>query len=198
MMFSRTGQIGVAVGFLIAAASIVAVPAVAAESPAIVAIKAEYKACRAARAGAATVAYAIYPGDDYTKDPRWVRKKPAKATAMETLTAFRRQGRIRIADLERATPSGDWIQSFEYCYRADGTLAFALVVLRTHQGNVRVVDRFYFARDGRQLLRRRAIYDLKTKKRISEKKARGFNDVKPVLPKTTKALIKYASPALGR
>jgi hypothetical protein len=160
-------------------------------------IPAVYKECRAAGNGPSRSAYAVYTDGDFTKAPRWMRRKPAKATVVETLTVHRAAGKLRLATLGRASPSGDWSQRFEYCYRADGSLAFVLGVLRTFQGRVRVVDRFYYDRSGKRLRKDRRIFDLGSGKRLAPG-ARSFNDVKPVILKTTRAVVRYARPALGR
>ena len=115
---------------------------------------------------------------------------------VEELVLFRRGERIRAARLMRTSPSGDWVQYFDYCYRADGTLAFVIADLRTFLGDVRVVDRLYYGPDGRRLRKTRRIFDLKTKKQITGKS--NFQEMDTLTPKTTRALMRHASPAFGK
>jgi len=172
-------------------------PVAAHEKSAIKAIRAVYKVCRAvARTVKPGKAFAVYTDENYNKPPRWVRRAPAKAMVVEDLAVYRRGKRIRAAKLMRTSPSGDWAQYFDYCYRADGTLAFVLADLRTFLGDVRVVDRLYYGTNGRRLRKTRRIFDLKTNKRITGK--RDFQEMDPLIPKTTRALLRHARPAFGR
>jgi hypothetical protein len=139
-------------------------------------------------------AFAVYTDENYSKPPRWMRHQPAKAMVVEELLLFRRGKRIRAAKLMRTSPSGDWTQYFDYCYRADGTLASVLVELRTFLGDVRVVDKLVFGPDGSQLSKIRRIFDLKTKKPITNK--RNFQDREQLIFKTTRALVRHARPVL--
>ena len=125
-----------------------------------------------------------------------MRRQPAKAMVVEELVLFRRGERIRAARLMRTSPSGDWVQYFDYCYRADGTLAFVIADLRTFLGDVRVVDRLYYDAGGRRLRKTRRIFDLKTKKQITGKS--NFQEMDTLTPKTTRALMRHASPAFGK
>lgn len=172
-------------------------PTGAGEKAGIEAIRAVYGVCRSVeRAAKPSKAFAVYTDENYTKAPRWVRRRPAKAMVVEELALYRRGKRIRAAKLMRTSPSGDWAQYFDYCYRADGTLAFVLAELRTFLGDVRVVDRLYYGADGRRLRKTRRIFDLKTKKRITGK--RSFQARDTLIPKTTRALVRHARPAFGK
>lgn len=172
-------------------------PTSAHEKSAIEAIRAIYKVCRAVeRTAKPGKAFAIYTDENYHKPPHWVRRRPVKATVVEDLAVYRRGKRIRAAKLMRTSPSGDWAQYFDYCYRADGTLAFVLAELRTFLGDVRVVDRLYYGADGHRLRKTRRIFDLKTKKRITGK--RDFQEMDQLIPKTTRALLRHARPAFGK
>ena len=173
------------------------VPAAAHEKSAIEAIDKLHGICRAVeRAAKPSRAFAVYTDENYKKPPRWVRRQPAKAMVVEELVLFRRGERIRAARLMRTSPSGDWVQYFDYCYRADGTLAFVIADLRTFLGDVRVVDRLYYDAGGRRLRKTRRIFDLKTKKPIAAK--RDFQEMGTLIPKTTRALLRHASPAFGK
>ncbi len=167
------------------------------EKSGIKAISKVYGICRAVELAAKpSKAFAVYTDENYNKAPRWVRHRPAKAMVVEELAVYRRGKRIRAAKLMRTSPSGDWAQYLDYCYRADGTLAFVLAELRTFLGDVRVVDRLYYGADGRQLRKTRRIFDLKTMKRITGK--RDFQAMDTLIPKTTHALVHHARPAFGK
>lgn len=173
------------------------VPAAAHENSAIEAIDKIAGICRAVeQAAKPSRAFAVYTDEKYEKPPRWVVRRPAKAMVVEELVVFRRGERIRAGRLMRTSPSGDWVQYFDYCYRADGTIAFVLADLRTFLGDVRVVDRLYYAADGRRLRKTRRIFDLKTKKPITAK--RDFQEMGTLIPKTTRALMRHASPAFDK
>lgn len=179
------------------AATFSIVPAAASEKSAIEAIRKAYGVCRAAeRAAKPSRAFAVYTDENYNKPPRWVKRQPAKAMVVEELVVFRRGKRIRAARLMRTSPSGDWAQYLSYCYRADGTLAFVLAELRSFLGDVRVVDRLYYAADGRRLRKTRRIFDLKTRKRITGK--RDFQERDTLILKTTHALLRHARPAFDK
>ncbi len=179
------------------AAAFTIVPAAASEKSAIEAIRKAYGVCRAAeRAAKPSKAFAVYTDDNYSKPPRWVKRRPAKAMVVEELAVFRRGKRIRAARLMRTSPSGDWAQYLSYCYRADGTLAFVLAELRSFLGDVRVVDRLYYGAGGRRLRKTRRVFDLKTKKRITGK--RDFQERDTLILKTTRALLRHARPVFGK
>ena len=172
-------------------------PTAAIEKSSINAIRKVYSSCVAVeRAAKPRKVFAVYTDENYSKAPRWVLRRPAKAMVVEELAVYRRGKRIRAAKLMRTSPSGDWAQYLTYCYRADGTLAFVLAELRTFLGDVRVVDRHYFGADGRQIRKTRRIFDLKTNKPITAK--RDFQEMGTLIPKTTRALMRHASPAFGK
>lgn len=173
------------------------VPAAAHEISAIEAIGKLNRVCQAVeRAAKPSRAFAVYTDKNYEKPPRWVARRPAKAMVVEELVIFRRDERIRAARLMRTSPSGDWAQYLNYCYRADGTLAYVLAELRSFLGDVRVVDRLYYGADGRRLRKTRRIFDLKTNKPITTN--RDFQEMGTLIPKTTRALMRHASPAFGK
>lgn len=181
------------------AALLIQTPARADAVPAeIVKIRAIYEQCQAIRlvkTSPKAHAVAVYTDGDYTKDPKWVKAAPRDAEVMSEVTAFRSDGMIRSATLFETSPSGDWAQTFDYCYRKDGTLAFILAELRTFRGNVRVVDRLYYGPTGVEIRRVRKYFDLDTNKPVTGKTPQ-FQDLEIRVLKTADALARYAKPAL--
>lgn len=181
------------------AALLIQTPAHADVVPAeIVKIRALYEQCQAVRlvkTNPKVHAVAVYTDGDYTKDPKWVKAAPKDAEVMSEVTAFKSDGKIRSATLFETSPSGDWAQTFDYCYRPDGTLAFILAELRTFRGNVRVVDRLYYNPSGVEIHRVRKYFDLDTKKPITGKTPQ-FQDLEVRVLKTSGDLVRHASPAL--
>lgn len=183
---------------LLAACAALSVPLLAASDAAVEEVRARYAECQAIRTASATAksnAAAVYTDGDYSKDPRWVKAAPSGAEVMSELTAFKSDGKIRSATLFQTSPSGDWAQTFDYCYRPDGTLAFILAELRTFRGNVRVVDRLYYSSTGVQIRKIRKHFNLDTNKPISGTPP-PFQDLEVRVLATTGELVAHARPAL--
>lgn len=168
----------------VTAPGLLAAPARAAgDPPQILEVRDAYQGCRTIRQAKTTtkiILYGAYRDLVTQQAPTWHRSRPKDAQILEGMTVYRAGGNIRAADYWQGTPSGDWSKVTRYCFRGDGTLAFALSELRTFYGNVRVVDRLYFDPAGRRIRARRALFDLNTKKPIKKAKA-GFHDRKTTI-----------------
>lgn len=138
-------------------------------------IRKTYATCRSIRAAQDTKRIKLYGAiDDPAQAPEWYPQEPKDKTIVDWLTLFVTDGEVRAADLVRATPSGDWSRSHDYCFRADGSLAFIHSVLRTHgfidtpalsfNGTLRVEDRLYYDPDGNEIRTIRRVFDVETNK----------------------------------
>ncbi len=174
------------------------------DPPAILEVRRAYQDCRAvprAKDAEAIELYGVFRDLTTQSRPTWRRHPPAAAEKLhllEWMTVHKAGGLVRAARLLENTPSGDWSKDSEYCFRADGSLAFVLAELRTFQGNVRVEDRLYHDPAGRRLRSLRSVFDLDSGRRIDpgDPRFRGFHDRETRLYLTTRALAAELGPAL--
>jgi len=154
------------------------------------------RVCPEKGAGVTQTVYGTYgPKRDYTKLPKWVARPPAGAKAAHIMHIRRVRNRIRFVRLQTETPSGDWVQTIDYCFYATGHLGYIHAKLRTFQGNVIVSDRQVWKKTGQRIYRDRKIRDLKSGK-LLRPGARSFFEPKyPIFisPRDVKA---YAKPAV--
>jgi hypothetical protein len=115
---------------------------------------------------------------DRGSEPQWRKFASEKALEKfreqtETYTIaynWRRQGRIVKSNFTLFSPSGDWAQYVYHTFRADGTLAFAQAEMRTFNGELVIVQDFYFDRRGALLKKTIKYRDLQTDKPIKPTK----------------------------
>jgi hypothetical protein len=120
----------------------------------------------------------------------WQRQEPPEdEQAGGKMALFTANGVVRSTIEEVEGRSGDWQQIVEHCFRADGSVAFVLSVLRTFQGNVAVEDRMYFNPHGERIRTLRQVSDLKTNKRLNPREA-NFMDRKPQLYRSVEELLR--------
>jgi hypothetical protein len=124
----------------------------------------------------------------------WQREEPPEdERSGRKMALFASGGVVRFAIEEVEGRSGDWEQTVEHCFRADGSVAFVLAVLRTFQGNVQVEDRMYFNPGGERIRTLRQVSDLKTNKPLKPREA-SFMERKPQLYPSAEELLR----AVGR
>ena len=131
---------------------------------------------------------------DYEADskPKWQKFASEKALEKfraeksETYTIaynWRQKGRILKSNFTRFSPSGDWTEYVYHNFRADGSLAMVESEMRTFNGDLIIIQDFYFDRAGRLLKKSVRYRDLQTQKPIKptkeflENKANFSNDV---------------------
>lgn len=129
-----------------------------------------------------------------TEEAPWQRSdRAAPERAQRTMSVFAVNGMVRFALDEVNAVSGDWRQTIEHCFRADGSVAFVFSTLRTFYGNVAVEDRLYFDPRGKNFHKLRRVSDLGTGKPVKRGKG-GFMDQKPELFGSSDELLR----AVGR
>lgn len=64
---------------------------------------------------------------------------------------WRSGGRLIASNFTRSSPSGDWVNYVNHCFRADGTVARVETGYRTFLGDFKVVRKRYFNASGRQI-----------------------------------------------
>ena len=116
---------------------------------------------------------------DEESSPKWrkfasekVLEKFREETS-ETYTIaynWQQKGRIVKSNFTLFSPSGDWAQYVYHNFRADGSLAFVQSEMRTFNGDLIVVQDFYFDRAGRLLKKSIKYRDLQTNKPIKPTK----------------------------
>src|SRR5215204_2310501 len=118
---------------------------------------------------------------DYEADskPKWQKFASEKALekfraeTSETYTIaynWRQKGRIVKSHFTLFSPSGDWTQYVYHNFRADGSLAHAQSEMRTFNGDLIIIQDFYFDRAGRLLKKSVKYRDLQTQKPIKPTK----------------------------
>ena len=160
------------------------------EPPGVAEVREVYAACTALKQRASPSVYVeVELGQDRT---RWIREE-ANDGGSPVYSAARvyRDGELtRFAELEESSASGDWAQVTEYCFRADGSLAFLFSTLRTFYGGVHAETRRYYSPAGKLLLTRRVTLDLKTRQPTKAE----FMDRQAELYLTAKKLLARVSP----
>ena len=157
-----------------------------------------YQDCRGIKhAGkdAKTVLFADYGKPEDGWPAVWGRQMPKSGFAYSHIEIYRDGATIRVANRFDTSPSGDWSKTHEYCFRADGTLAFILAELRTFLGDVRVEDRLYYGPAGKQLRALRHYFDLNSDKPIKGKTP-NFMDRETTTYLTVKAIGDAIGPEL--
>ncbi len=100
----------------------------------------------------------------------------------EALVWFQ-DGNLVAANIAFSSGSGDWVNSANYCFRADHTLARIHSVLNTFEGGVHLVRESIYDSNGSVVRSSSQLFDLETKKPI--KGEHSFMDVPtPVFLKT--------------
>lgn len=147
---------------------------VAETSPTIAEIRERYQVCRQLRSDEVGLQklYGVYTDLEKQERPVWHQLPPAEGMVLSELKLYApAAGQTTFAELMETAPSGDWSKATEYCFRADGSLAFIFSVLRTFYGNVRVEYRLYFDRQGKQVREIKRIFDLNSGKRLPDSKS---------------------------
>jgi hypothetical protein len=80
------------------------------------------------------------------------------------------KGKIVKSNFTLFSPSGDWAQYVYHDFRADGTLAHVESEMRTFNGDLIIIQDFYFDRRGRLLKKTIKYRDLQTQKPIKPTK----------------------------
>jgi len=88
-------------------------------------------------------------GETYTIAYNWLQK-----------------GRIVRSNFTLFSPSGDWAQYVYHSFRADGSLALVESEMRTFNGDLIIIQDFYFDRAGKLLKKTTRYRDLRTNKPI--------------------------------
>ena len=117
---------------------------------------------------------------DYNDDSKSKWRKFASEKALEK---FREQtetytiaynwlqkGKIIKSNFTLFSPSGDWTNYVYHHFREDGSLARAESEMRTFNGDLIIIQDFYFDRQGRLLKKTVKYLDLQTKKPIKQTK----------------------------
>jgi hypothetical protein len=118
---------------------------------------------------------------DYSEEskPKWRKFASEKALEKfreetgETYTIaynWLRRGKVVKSNFTLFSPSGDWAQYVYHNFRADGSLALAESEMRTFNGDLIIVQDFYFDRAGRLLKKTVKYRDLQTNKPIKPTK----------------------------
>ena len=160
------------------------------DPPEIAEIKKVYQDCQSikkADEGTKSVIFADYGRLEDGWPAVWRLQMPKSGFAYSHLELYRDGDTIRLADRFHTSPSGDWSKTHEYCFRADGTLAWLFAELRTFLGDARVEDRLYYDPTGTQVRALRYAFDLKTGKRLDENTA-NFMDKETTIYLTVKAI----------
>ena len=117
---------------------------------------------------------------DYNQNskPKW--RKFASEKALEKFREksetysiaynWRKNGKIVKSNFTLFSPSGDWANYVYHNFRADGTLAKAESEMRTFNGDLIIIQNFYFNRQGKLLKRSVKYLDLHTQKPIKPTK----------------------------
>ncbi|HEY8559482.1 MAG TPA: hypothetical protein VIL74_03690 [Pyrinomonadaceae bacterium] len=129
---------------------------------------------------------------DEDRPPKWQRFASEKALEKfrgeqsETYTVaynWQQKGSVVKSNFTRFSPSGDWTEYVFHTFRADGSLAFVRSEMRTFNGDLIIIQDFYFDRAGRLLKKSIGYRDLQTQKPIRatrqflETRANFSNDV---------------------
>jgi tetratricopeptide (TPR) repeat protein len=139
--------------------------------PVINEIRERYQICRALRSQKLGLVYmyGVYTDLQNQERPKWYFSTPENGMVLSRIYLYSPPGQqTGFAELSESTPSGDWYKVSEYCFRTDGSLAFIFSDYRTTYGNVRIEDRLYFDKRGRQVRNIRRIFDLNTGKRLPD------------------------------
>jgi hypothetical protein len=83
---------------------------------------------------------------------------------------WRQKGKIVKTNFTLFSPSGDWTQYVFHNFRPDGSLAHAQSEMRTFNGDLIIIQDFYFDRRGRLLKKSVKYRDLQTQKPIKPTK----------------------------
>ena len=162
--------------------------------PAITEIRESYQICRALRTDKVFMRkmYGVYTDLENQDRAIWSTSPPSQGMVLEEVVLYGPGGSTQFAELLETTPSGDWSKATEYCYRADGSLAFIFSELRTFYGDARVEDRLYFDRSGEKIHTIRRIFDLNSGQRLPDGTA-NFSDRETRIYLTTVALTNELS-----
>jgi hypothetical protein len=117
---------------------------------------------------------------------RWIRRGAFDGGDIWTAVDLYFEGDVlRFAVLGETSPSGDWTQGTEYCFRADGSRAFVFSTLKTFYGSVKAETRKYYDPAGKEIWSRKAKFDLSTgkptKNEFMDRPPRELRDAKAVL-----------------
>ena len=117
---------------------------------------------------------------DYNRNskPKWRKFASGKALEKfreksETYTIaynWQKNGKIVKSNFTLFSPSGDWANYVYHNFRADGTLAKVESETRTFNGDLIIIQNFYFNRQGKLLKRSVKYLDLQTQKPIKQTK----------------------------
>ncbi len=113
---------------------------------------------------------------DYNDDSKTKWRKFASEKALEKAETYsiaynwRRNGKIIHSNFTLFSPSGDWVEYVYHYFREDGTLAKAEQEMRTFNGDLIVIQDFYFDRKGKLLKKSIKYLDLRTHKPIKPTK----------------------------
>lgn len=117
---------------------------------------------------------------DYNENdkPKW--RKFASENALEKFREktetysiaynWQKNGKIVKSNFTLFSPSGDWAQYVYHHFREDGTLAKAESEMRTFNGDLIIIQDFYFDRKGNLLKKTVKYLDLQTKKPVKPTK----------------------------
>lgn len=83
---------------------------------------------------------------------------------------WQKNGKIIKSNFTLFSPSGDWANYVYHNFRADGTLAKAESETRTFNGDLIIIQNFYFDKNGRLLRKTIKYLDLQTEKPIKPTK----------------------------
>lgn len=83
---------------------------------------------------------------------------------------WRKNGKIIKSNFKLFSPSGDWANYVYHYFREDGTLAQAESEMRTFNGDLIIIQDFYFDRKGKLLKKTIKYRDLQTNKPITPTK----------------------------
>ena len=123
--------------------------------------------------------YADTSDYDAESQPQWRRFASVKALEKfreqqrETYSIaynWRQRGRIVKSNFTLFSPSGDWTQYVFHDFRTDGTLAHVQSEMRTFNGDLIIIEDFYFDRAGKLLKKTIKYRDLQTQKPIKPTK----------------------------
>jgi hypothetical protein len=116
--------------------------------------------------------------DENESKPKWRKFASEKILekfreSSETYTIaynWRKNGKIIKSNFTLFSSSGDWAQYVYHHFREDGSLAKAESEMRTFNGDLTIVQDFYFDRKGRSLKKTIKYLDLQTNKPIKPTK----------------------------
>lgn len=113
---------------------------------------------------------------DYTENSKSDWKKFASEKELEKFREttetysiaynWQKNGKIIKSNFTLSSPSGDWAQYVYHHFREDGTLAKAESEMRTFNGNLIIIQDFYFDTKGKMVKKTAKYLDLKTQKPI--------------------------------